>query len=287
MSDDITKAFVKQFEQGITHLAQQKGTRLRSAVRVKSGIVGDRAFFDQLDSTAMIEQTARHGDTVYTDTPHARRMVTLATFRVADLIDVPDKVKTLNDPTSEYVVSFANAAGRQTDDVIIAAAFATAKTGVDGGTDETFNTTDYRIASGSVGLTNSKLITARKILKEAENDADMGFKICVNQEQLEDMLLDTTTTSGDYAVVKALVSGEIDHWIGFDFIQSERLATTSSERRVIAWAKDQILVCIGAEPQGRITELPTKNFSTQVFYSLMLGATRMSGTGVVEIRCTE
>jgi len=214
-------------------------------------------------------------------------MVTLATFRVADLIDVPDKVKTLNDPTSEYVVSFANAAGRKTDDVIIAAAFATAKTGVDGGTDESFDTTNYRIDSSSVGLTNTKLISARKILKEAENDPDMGFNIAISQEQLEDMLLDSTTTSGDYATVRALMSGEIDTWVGLKFIQTERLGTTSTERRVIVWAQDQILVCVGAEPTGRIEELATKNFSTQVFYSMMLGATRMSGTGVVEVRCTE
>lgn len=287
MSQDITKAFVKEFEQGITHLAQQKGTRLRSAVKVKSGIVGDRAFFDQLDSTVMVEATTRHGDTVYTDTPHARRMVTLATFRVSDLIDVPDKVKVLNDPTNEYVVSFANAAGRKTDDVIIASAFAVAKTGVDGGTNTSFDTGTYRIASGSAGLTNVKLISARKILKEAENDADAGFKICIAQEQLEDLLLDTTTTSGDYNTVRALVAGEISTWVGFDFIQSERLDVTSSERRVIAWAKDQILVCIGAEPTGRISELPTKNYSVQAFYSMMAGATRMSETGVVEIRCTE
>jgi len=287
MSTQITTAFVKQFEQGITHLAQQKGSRLRSAVRVKSGITGDRAFFDQLDATSMTQRTGRHEDTVYTDTPHARRMVLLNPFDVADLIDVPDKIRTLNDPTNDYVISFANAAGRAIDDVIIASAFVNANTGVDGGTSTAFVTATYQIASSSVGMTNTKLISARKILKEAENDADMGFKICVAQEQLEDMLLDSTTTSSDYNVVRALVAGEINTWLGFDFIQSERLGTASSERQVIAWAKNSLLLCLGAEPTGRISELATKRYSTQIFYSMDVGATRMDETGVVEILCTE
>ena len=287
MSINITVAFVKQFEQGITQLAQQKGSRLRSAVKVKSGIKGDRAFFDQLDSTTMNQRSGRHQPTEYTDTPHARRMVVMNPFDVADLIDVPDKIRTLNDPTNDYVISFANAAGRALDDVIIASAFAVGKTGVDGGTDVSFVTATYQIVSSSVGMTNTKLISARKILKEAENDADMGFKICVAQEQLEDMLLDSTTTSSDYNVVRALVAGEIDTWLGFSFIQSERLGTASAERQVIAWAKDSLLLAIGAEPTGSISELPTKKYSTQVFYSLDIGATRMNETGVVEILCTE
>jgi hypothetical protein len=44
---------------------------------------------------------------------------------------------------------------------------------------------------------------------------------------------------------------------------------------------------LGLEPAARITERPDKNYSTQVFYSMSAGATRMQENGVVEIACVE
>ena len=42
------------------------------------------------------------------ETPHSRRMVTMDHYEYADLIDDPDKVQMLIDPTSSY----ANAAAK-------------------------------------------------------------------------------------------------------------------------------------------------------------------------------
>ncbi len=74
MSTQVTTAFVKQFAAGIRMLQQQLVSRLREAVMVDNTVVGDRAFYDQVDSTSMTEVTNRHGDTTYTDTPHRRRL---------------------------------------------------------------------------------------------------------------------------------------------------------------------------------------------------------------------
>jgi hypothetical protein len=60
---------------------------------VDPNVEGDRSFYDQVDSVSMNEVTNRHGDTEYTETPHRRRMVTLKTYEVADLVeDVPSDV---------------------------------------------------------------------------------------------------------------------------------------------------------------------------------------------------
>ena len=95
-------------------------------------------------------------------------MVTLTPYEHADLIDDSDKIRILNDPTNDYTRVFAYAFGRAIDDVIVASAFAASSTGVDGGTSTSFDTTNYQIASGSVGLTLAKLIQANKILREAD-----------------------------------------------------------------------------------------------------------------------
>ena len=132
MSSEITTAFVKKYAAGVRLLQQQMDARLRQGVMVDGEVVGDRAFYDQVDATNMAEVTNRHGDTQYTDTPHRRRMVVMKTYEVADLVDRADRRRLLNDPVNPYSRSMASAANRQFDDIIIDAFTDAAATGVDG-----------------------------------------------------------------------------------------------------------------------------------------------------------
>ncbi len=59
MSTQITTAFVNQFSSNITLLSQQRGSRLRSAVREES-VTGEKGFYDQVGSTAAIKRSSRH-----------------------------------------------------------------------------------------------------------------------------------------------------------------------------------------------------------------------------------
>jgi hypothetical protein len=81
--------------------------------------------------------------------------------------------------------------------------------------------------------------------------------------------------------------GEITEFMGFTWVPTERLNVTGSARRCIAWAKNSLLLGIGKEPSGRISERDDKSYATQIFYSMDIGATRMDETGVVEILCSE
>ena len=101
MSTQITTAFVEQYKSNVFHLAQQKGSKLRDAVRTES-IVGKSHFFERIGSTAAVKRTSRHADTPRVDTPHSRRKVTMDDYDWADLIDDTDKVRLLISPQSEY-----------------------------------------------------------------------------------------------------------------------------------------------------------------------------------------
>ena len=286
MSTEITTAFVRQFTSGITLLQQQMGSNLRRGVSVTSGITGDRAFFDQVDATAMTEVTNRHGDTTYTDTPHRRRMVTLAPFDVADLVDRADQIRTLNDPTNAYVRSFAAAAGRTIDDTILTAFDGTAATGVTGSGSDTFDTSDFSIAAGAAGMTMDKLREARSILEAAENDEDgmdNEWFIVMNAKGREDLLNDTEVTSADFNTVRALVAGQITQFLGFTFLKSQRLPLSGSDHIAFAWRKASMKLAIGQEPRGFIDVMPGKRHSVQVRYEMDIGAVRMDQKGVVQV----
>jgi hypothetical protein len=192
----------------------------------------------------------------------------------------------LGDPTNEYSVAFAKAMGRRQDDVIIPAFFATAYIGKDGTGTEAFPTSTHSIASGSEGMTIAKMLDAKEIL-DANEVEDMDRYAAMSAKQIRNLLATTEVTNSDYNTVKALVKGEIDSFLGFTIIRSERLTKVSNDRYCPFWQKMSMKLGVGINPSGRIDEMPGKNYSTQVYYEGRFGATRMDGVGVVRVLADE
>ena len=286
MSVQITTAFVEQYKSNVFHLAQQKGSKLRDAVRTES-IVGKSHFFERIGSTAAVKRTSRHADTPRVDTPHSRRKVTMDDYDWADLIDDSDKVRLLISPQSEYAKAGAYAMGRTMDDVIIAAATGNAFGGVSGGSTIALPA-GQKIAHGSTGLTIAKLISAKEKLDAANVDPDEARTLVCSAKQISDLLGTTQITSSDFNSVKALVQGDIDTFMGFRFIRSERLGTDSNgNRQVLAFTNTSMGLALGKDIQTKISERADKNYSTQVYLCMTIGATRVEDEKVIEIACTE
>lgn len=286
MSVQITTAFVEQYKSNVFHLAQQKGSKLRDAVRTES-IVGKSHFFERIGSTAAVKRTSRHADTPRVDTPHSRRKVTMDDYDWADLIDDSDKVRLLISPQSEYAKAGAYAMGRTMDDVIIAAATGNAFGGVSGGSTIALPA-GQKIAHGSTGLTIAKLISAKEKLDAANVDPDEARTLVCSAKQISDLLGTTQITSADFNSVKALVQGDIDTFMGFKFIRSERLGTDSNgNRQVLAFTNTSMGLALGKDIQTKISERADKNYSTQVYLCMTIGATRVEDEKVIEIACTE
>ena len=286
MSVQITTAFVEQYKSNVFHLAQQKGSKLRDAVRTES-IVGKSHFFERIGSTAAVKRTSRHADTPRVDTPHSRRKVTMDDYDWADLIDDSDKVRLLISPQSEYAKAGAYAMGRTMDDAIIAAATGNAFGGVSGGSTIALPA-GQKIAHGSTGLTIAKLISAKEKLDAANVDPDEARTLVCSAKQISDLLGTTQITSADFNSVKALVQGDIDTFMGFKFIRSERLGLDgNSNRQVLAFTNTSMGLALGKDIQTKISERADKNYSTQVYLCMTIGATRVEDEKVLEIACTE
>ena len=286
MSYEITTAMVEQYSANVQILMQQKESRLRPLVRVEAGVVGKNAFFDQLNATAAVKRTSRHADTPLVSTPHVRRRVTLADYDWADLVDNMDLKKVLTDPTSKYAVNARNAMNRAMDDALIAAALATAYGGVDGSTSYAFDTSYNVVAAASAGMTIEKLRSAKQILDGNEVDDEDRFCV-IGSKQLGDLLGTTEVSSSDYNSVKALVNGQVDTFLGFKFVRSERLALSSTTRKCIAGQKNSLLLAIGLDVITDVGPRRDKNMAVQVYLGMSIGATRMDEKGIVEIDCIE
>ena len=286
MSVEITTAFVQQYGANVQMLSQQKGSRLASKVRNETQ-TGKNAYYDQIGSVAARKRPSRHADTPRMDTPHARRRVSLVDYDWADLVDNEDKVRTLIDPTSSYAMAAAWAMGRAKDDAIIEAAVGTAYTGEEG-TVAVALPAAQKVAAGAAGLTIAKLLEAKEIIDGADVDPDMARYIALSAKQVTDLLNTTEVKSSDYNTVKALAQGQLNTFLGFEFIRTERLGTDSNgDRQVTCWVEDGILLATGKDMVTKISERADKNHATQVFNSMTIGATRMEEVKVVEIACVE
>lgn len=283
---NITTSFVKQFLDNVVLLAQQMSERFRSAVRLETGIVGEEAFFEQLAATAAQEKTNRNSDTPLIKSDFRRRRVTMRDWIWADLFDQEDKLKQLIEPTSTVVQNIGAAFARTIDKLIIDQMNGTAATGKTGST-STVLPASQKIAVGAAGLTKAKVIESKKKLDAAEVPKENRF-FAHSAEQLEDLLGITEVTSADFNTVRALVQGEIDTWLGFKWIHTEQLNVDGSGDRLnLAWQKSGVLLATAKEPSTRIEDRADKNFATQVFMSMGIGATRMEELKVVEIACSE
>jgi len=297
MSFQITEAFVKQYGDNMMLRAQQKGSRLRDSVTIASG-TGNEYFFDFVGTVEAQAINDRHGDSPINSTPQNRRSVLLAGYDTGDLIDKIDKVQLLADPTSPFVMTHGAAMGRKMDDIILAGALGSARTGVAGaGTPATLpagnvvavNSTKYGTSSGNTGLTIGKLIEARNILIEAEgvgDDEELYFA-CTGK-QISNLLATTEATSSDYNEVKALVRGQIDTFMGFRFKRTQRVpADSNGYRRCIAYSKSAIGLAIGADINAEISKRADKKFSWYAYFQMFIGAVRLEDEKVVEVKCLE
>ena len=282
MSTQITTAFVQQYRNNLMILAQQKGSKLRNTVRTES-VNGTSAYFDRLGATAAVKRLTRHGDTPLIDSPHSRRRLSTAPYEWADLIDQADKVRLLIEPTSEYAQNAANAMGRTMDDIIIAAASGTAYTGVDGSGTQALT---LQVAAGATNLTLAKLLEAKQDLDEGDVEGEDRY-IIVSPKMMTSLLGTTEVKSADYNAVKALVQGQLDTFLGFKFVTSNRLAAnaTADGHLCLAYQRSGLVLGIGEDVKTEIGPRPDKSYSTQVYVRMDLGATRLEEARVVEIDC--
>ncbi len=282
----VDVAFVQQYTDTLRLLVQQRRTKLRDTVLVDTDFVGEFKFYDQLGATEMTEKVSRHQDTPIDPADHQRRRLAKRDFVVNHLLDKEDQLNMLIDPKSNYMQSQAMAAGRQIDDVIIEAFDGTAYSGKTGSDSEAFDSNNI-IAVGAAGLTKAKLITAKQKLDD--NDVEEEDRFCaIKPSQLADLLNTDEVVSSDFNVVKALVQGEVNTWLGFQFRKTTRLSNnTAGNRKCFAWHRAAIQLGIQKEPTGRIDERLDKMYAWQTYFSMSIGATRLEEERIIEIVCLE
>ena len=298
MSFTVTESMVQQYGTNFRILYQQRQSRFQNWCQMEGGIVGQSKSVERLGKTEAYDILSRHSDTQYVQVPHSRRWIDLQDKGWSELVDEMDKIRMLADPTSPYGALAVAGLNRAKDNIILSAARGNARTNF--GTVALPST--QKIAVGGTSLTLAKLLAAKEILdsNEVDDDASMAMDgqsadesayrvIAVNSKMLTNLYGTTEIKSVDYNSVKALAAGQIDTFLGFKFVRTELLYrdVAATTRFALAWSRSCIGLGIGKDIVSSIDTLPTKNYSTQVYARMSVGATRLEDEGVVEIACFE
>lgn len=302
----IETSYVKQFSSNIYHLSQQKDSRVWNLFGRKEAINGEEKYFDSVSGGEVQEKTGRNVDVVFTDMSYDRRRMTMRDYFWATLVDKEDKLRIIHNPESEYAIEARAQIARKMDDIAIAALLGTVYTGKTGTTPLALpNSQKVAATDGSAfsQLNVETLLNLKFKFDEAEVD-DMNRHILLGAAELKSLLQQDKMTSADYAAVKALVHGEINTFLGFNFHRIERLPFTTGatqinaatgvvgsgsdsaaagSKRCIAFASSGMIAGIGANPTAKVSERADKHYANQLYFSMSIGAMRMEEAKVIEV----
>jgi len=230
-----------------------------------------------------IERDTPYSDTKLTELEHTSRWINGKEYDVAVLVDRLDTLKMIYDPTNVYVDRFRQAHSRKRDTIIVDNFFAPVKTGKDAAGTATYKAANT-VADGGTGFTLAKLRSLRKLMKKRNLDMrSIKPIILVNGEATDDLLGETQVTSSDYAAVKALVEGEVNAFMGFNFLSFEDYngagipfaAGSSTVRHSPAWIPEGMHYGTWQDLVITISNRPDKNNIKQIHGTFTAGAVRL------------
>jgi hypothetical protein len=279
MSISLSNAFVTLFDAEVKQAYQGKAM-LVGAVRQRRGVEGSTVKFPKVGkgvATARISQT----DVTPLNVGFSNVTCTLQDWNAAEYSDIFSQAKVNFDERSELVQVLGNAIGRRQDQLILDALTAATGTG----------TVVNDIGGTDTNLNVAKLRDAKRQLDRA-NVPPEGRHVILHASGLASLLSETAVTSSDFNTVKALVSGEINTFLGFTFhVMGDRtegglIIDGSLDRTCFAFHKDAIGYAEGIAPRTEVNYIPEKtSFLVNSVFSA--GAIAIDAEGIVKITARE
>lgn len=259
MSSTLSSAAQQLFDTEVKHAFATSGV-LRGTVTTRNDVTGDIYKFRKMGK-GLANQKASSADVTPMDVSHALISCPLANWNAPEYTDIFDAKEVNFDEKTELQTVIAGALGRRYDQLIIDAV-------ANSGT-----------SNSVTGLNLAGLIDA----SEALNDNGVpsgGRHIAVTAAGLSALLGETQVQSSDYNNVKALVSGELNTFMGFTFHVIESRTEGGLAVPALAWHDSAVGVAVGMEVSAKVDWVPQK--TSWLCNGLMkAGAVARDATGIV------
>lgn len=279
MAINLSTAFVTLFDAEVKQAYQAQAV-LRGAVRVRSGVEGSTYKFPKIGK-GVAQVRVPQTDVAPLNVTYGQVTVTLADYIAAEYSDIFMQAKVNFDERRELVQVVSSAIGRRQDQIILDALSGSS----------TSLTVSNDIGGTDTNLNVAKLREAKRLL-DGNNVPMDNRHIIIHADSLASLLSETSVTSSDFNTVKALVSGEVNTFLGFTFhtlgdrAEGGLPIDGSSDRTLYAFHRDAIGMAEGIAPKTEINYVPEKT-SFLVASMFSAGATAIDDEGIVKLTCRE
>ena len=279
MAVQISNAFVTLFDSEVKQAYQ--GQRLLAGVtRERAGVEGSTVKFPKIgkgSATIRVPQT----DVTPLNVSYSQVTATMEDYIAAEYSDIFNQQKVNFNERQELVQVVSGAIARRMDQVVLDALTAASSP----------ETVSNDIGGTDSNLNVAKLREAKRLL-DKNNVPGEGRSILVHANNLQSLLGETEVTSADFNTVRALVAGEINTFLGFNFItfgdrdEGGLAVDGSSDRTIYAFHRDAVGLGMGMNQTSRVDYIPEKT-SFLVASMFSAGAVAIDDEGIVEITCRE
>ena len=281
MAITISNVYIQTFERIVRHLAQQSDTKLRQFV-TEVATNGEKHNWERVGATDPTKKTSARTPTPIADLAWSRRVSLAQTFHAGETYEPEDVVQMLVDPNSNIAQALASGMRRKVDDIIIAAATGSALNG---------NGATSAFPAGQIVGNGTGVITLDMILqtqeKFAKNDVDPDERkvMVIGPTQQRKLLQTPEIISADYQSVKALATGMLPIFMGFDWVVSNRLlAPAAGQIDCLAFTKRSIGLQVNKDISAQVAQDPSLSFAWRIYTMMTMGAVRVVDEEVVAVR---
>ena len=281
MAITIDKVYIQTFERNVRHLAQQADTRLRRFVTEKA-TDGQKHNWERLGSGEASLKAAARVATPTSDLPWSRRVSLAQTYHMGETVEQEDVVQMLIDPNSNVSAAIANGMKRKIDDILIAAATGTALNG--DGTTSTFPAGQV-VGDGTGTISIDNILEVQEKFYKNDIDPDESKVMVISPTVQRKLMSLMEVTSGDYQNSKALATGMLPNWMGFDWVVSNRLLVPSAGQiSCLAFTKRALGFQVNRDITAKVAEDPSLSFAWRIYAAMTMGAVRTEDEHIVHLK---
>ena len=299
MPISIPDVYVETFSENVIHLAQQKTSKLSAYVMHKFK-QSEAHNWDMLAaSVARVKTSARmvspaggngSGAVGSTDgLDWTRRKTLIQTIDTGEVVERSDIAQTLIDPKSNVTQNLVKNMYRKMDDIIISACNDPSRDGAGG---SIALPAAQQIGSATDILALDHLFEVQEILAAADVDPDERKCLVIGPTQQRVLMGILQVTSADYQEKKALATGYLPNFMGFDIIVSTRLNNTTTPPTAgqiycLAFTDKAIGLHTARAMSATAAERPDMSFAWQCYADMDIDAVRVEDEHFVQIHLND
>lgn len=285
MSKNLTNAAVIEFDSEVKHEYQGSG-KLRNTVSLRTNVTGESYKFTRMGK-GLANQKATQADVTPMDISHDRQTATMQNWNAPEYTDIFDQAEVNFDEKQELAQTIAKAISRREDQLIIDAMAAVSFVATN---DEDPDTGRVFDLSASTNFSLDLIRSAAGHLDDIEAE-DGDRHLVLRALAMQKLLEDTEVTSSDFNTVRALVNGDLNSYMGFEFhkIGTRKeggLPGVAADRIAFAYHKPAIGLAIGLDMSTTIDWVAQKTswLANGIFKA---GAVAREPQGIVKIQYNE